>query len=129
MVVALDLLSFLNVLNNVEDHKVPYDTFYLPEIRDVIDVRMDYVRWLSDNGPPGSKLFFCNYPFLFDAEAKTSLLQTNQSLQVRINIHKHSYKFKYVYILFNVNKCIFRCRQQCLKRLHVWLRSYFLLHL
>lgn len=83
MVVALDVLTFLNALNNsVEDLKVPYDSFYLPELRDVIDVRIDYVKWLSDNGPPGSKLFFCNYPFLFDAEAKTSLLQTDQFLQV-----------------------------------------------
>lgn len=87
MVVALEILSILNKLNHsVEDLKVPYDTFYLPELTEVIDVRIDYVKWLADSGPPRRKLFFCNYPFLFDAQAKTSLLQADQSLQVGIRL-------------------------------------------
>ncbi|CAG2062424.1 unnamed protein product, partial [Timema podura] len=32
--------------------------------------------------PPG-KIFFCNYPFLFDAQAKTIVLQTDQSVQMQ----------------------------------------------
>lgn len=28
------------------------------------------------------KIYFCNYPFLFDAEAKTTLLETDQAIQV-----------------------------------------------
>ena len=85
MVFALDFLAILNKLNHsVEDLKVPYDTFYLPELTEAIDVRVDYVKWLSDSGSSHSrKLFFCNYPFLFDAQAKTSLLQADQSLQVK----------------------------------------------
>lgn len=85
MVVALDFLAILNKLNHsVEDLKVPYDTFYLPELTEVIDVKIDYVKWLSDSGSSSRKLFFCNYPFLFDAQAKTSLLQADQSLQVHL---------------------------------------------
>lgn len=74
----------LNRINNcVEDLRVPYDAFYLPELNDVIDVRVDYVEWLTtSNGLSRGKLFFCNYPFLFDAQAKTSLLQIDQSYQV-----------------------------------------------
>lgn len=29
------------------------------------------------------KLYLCNYPFLFDAEAKTLLLQTDQAIQMQ----------------------------------------------
>nr|CAD7419287.1 unnamed protein product [Timema poppensis] len=34
------------------------------------------------NFQPG-KIFFCNYPFLFDAQAKTIVLQTDQSVQMQ----------------------------------------------
>ncbi|KAL0272513.1 UNVERIFIED_CONTAM: hypothetical protein PYX00_005450 [Menopon gallinae] len=84
MVIALDSLALLNKLNHsVENLKVPYDTFYLPELTDVVDVRTDYMEWAADDSPPRWKLFFCNYPFLFDAQAKTSLLQADQFLQMQ----------------------------------------------
>ncbi|KAL3278333.1 hypothetical protein HHI36_013664 [Cryptolaemus montrouzieri] len=82
LVSMLDILSFLNKLNHfIEGFKVPYDTFHLSDLGDYLDVRVDYVLWLSDPGT--GKLFLCNYPFIFDAQAKTQLLETDQSIQMQ----------------------------------------------
>jgi len=46
----LDLMAYLNKLNHNEDGlKVPYDIFHINELHDYLDVRVDYVMWLSDN--------------------------------------------------------------------------------
>lgn len=93
MVTALEVLSRLNKLNQSccvgikeEGLKVPYDTFYMTELSDYVDICTDYVYWIydpSENMPDRmNKRHFCNYPFLFDAQAKTLLLQTDQSLQM-----------------------------------------------
>ncbi|KAK5650940.1 hypothetical protein RI129_001969 [Pyrocoelia pectoralis] len=77
----LDVLMFLHKINcTVENTKVPYDTFHLPELSEFLDVRVDYILWLTDTS---NKLFLCNYPFLFDANAKVELLQTDQSIQMQ----------------------------------------------
>lgn len=48
--VALDSLHLLNKLNNEgnEGHKVPYSTFHLPELIELIDIRADYIKWISE---------------------------------------------------------------------------------
>ncbi|KAJ8935929.1 hypothetical protein NQ318_008705 [Aromia moschata] len=77
LVTMLDMLAYLNKLNhNIEGLKVPYDTFHITELSEFMDVRVDYVLWLSDSG--SGKLFLCNYPFVFDAHAKLQLLETDQ---------------------------------------------------
>ncbi|CAH2001547.1 unnamed protein product [Acanthoscelides obtectus] len=82
LVAMLDLLAFLNKINHsVDGLKVPYDTFHLNDLSDYLDIRVDYVYWLSDQG--SGKLFLCNYPFLFDAHAKVQLLETDQALQMQ----------------------------------------------
>lgn len=80
--VVLDLLHILNKLNNegVAGKKVPYSTFHLPELIEVIDIRCDYIKWIIE--PPSYKKVFCFYPFLLDAQAKTILLETDQSIQM-----------------------------------------------
>ncbi|XP_024937570.1 probable E3 ubiquitin-protein ligase HERC4 isoform X3 [Cephus cinctus] len=83
---ALDLLRLLNKLNHTTDDglRVPYASFHLPELSEFIDVRMDYVKWLTEEDPFSyHKIFFCNYPFLFDAQAKTILLETDQAIQMQ----------------------------------------------
>ncbi|XP_067008518.1 probable E3 ubiquitin-protein ligase HERC4 isoform X2 [Anabrus simplex] len=85
LLVSLEMLSQLNKLNqSMDELKVPYETFCLSELPDCVDIRMDYLHWLVHKGPMQSgKIYFCNYPFLFDAHAKTLLLQTDQSLQMQ----------------------------------------------
>ncbi|XP_063931720.1 probable E3 ubiquitin-protein ligase HERC4 isoform X2 [Zophobas morio] len=82
LVAMLDTLTYLNKLNHsVEGLKVPYDTFHISDLSDYLDVRVDYVMWLTDQNT--GKLFLCNYPFIFDAQAKTLLLETDQGIQMQ----------------------------------------------
>ncbi|XP_075216704.1 HECT and RLD domain containing E3 ubiquitin ligase 4 isoform X2 [Lycorma delicatula] len=89
MEISLEVLNQLNKLNRSEPYtgsKVPYSTFYLPELSERVDLRVDYVRWVLERPwqiENGNKRYFCNFPFLFDAEAKLSLLQTDQSMQMQ----------------------------------------------
>ncbi|GLG99343.1 E3 ubiquitin-protein ligase Smurf1 [Gryllus bimaculatus] len=46
--VPLEILGHLHKLNNI-DLKVPYETFCLPELTEKIDIRVDYVHWLSES--------------------------------------------------------------------------------
>lgn len=47
----LDVLAYLNKLNHsVDGLRVPYDTFHITELSEFMDVRVDYVYWLSDAG-------------------------------------------------------------------------------
>ncbi|XP_045467862.1 probable E3 ubiquitin-protein ligase HERC4 isoform X2 [Harmonia axyridis] len=78
----LDIMSSLNKLNHLGDRFiVPYDTFHLSDLDAVVDVRVDYVLWLHDHNP--GALYLCNYPFIFDAQAKTRLLETDQIMQMQ----------------------------------------------
>ncbi|XP_078046235.1 HECT and RLD domain containing E3 ubiquitin ligase 4 isoform X1 [Augochlora pura] len=78
---VLDLLSLLNTINNQgeEGNIVPYSTFHLPELVDFIDIKSDYVKWISEEH---SSKVFCRYPFLLDAQAKIILLETDQAIQM-----------------------------------------------
>ncbi|XP_034237400.1 probable E3 ubiquitin-protein ligase HERC4 [Thrips palmi] len=91
---ALDMLFLLNQVNKEVGQKVPYNSFYLNDLQEVVDIQVDYVRWvaqidpsimmrLSPALPPPGTVHFCNYPFVFNAEAKTLLLETDQSLQMQ----------------------------------------------
>lgn len=45
----LDILAFLNKLNHTADGlKVPYDIFHLNDLSEMLDIRIDYVLWLTD---------------------------------------------------------------------------------
>jgi E3 ubiquitin-protein ligase HERC4 len=52
MVIPLEVLGKLNKLNsNVDGPQVPYDSFYLTELTEKVDVRMDYLKWLMAKDP------------------------------------------------------------------------------
>lgn len=52
MVIPLEVLGKLNKLNNdVDGLKVPYDSFYLTELTEKVDVRLDYLKWLMTKDP------------------------------------------------------------------------------
>ncbi|XP_060525182.1 probable E3 ubiquitin-protein ligase HERC4 isoform X2 [Cylas formicarius] len=87
LVAALDVMAFLNKINYGGDgYKVCHDVFHINDLQDYLDVRVDYVMWLSDNGTD-NRLFLCNYPFVFDAHAKLSLLETDQTIQMQNAMH------------------------------------------
>ncbi|XP_030753015.1 probable E3 ubiquitin-protein ligase HERC4 isoform X2 [Sitophilus oryzae] len=99
LVAMLDIMALLNKLNhNVDGLKVPFDIFHINDLHDYLDVRIDYVLWLSDKD--SGKLFLCNYPFVFDAHAKMKLLETDQSLQMQ-NAMQNAAQQAVISALFN----------------------------
>lgn len=50
LVTMLDIMAFLNKLNHTMNGlKVPYDIFHLNDLSEYLDVRVDYIMWLSDH--------------------------------------------------------------------------------
>ncbi|XP_058922818.1 probable E3 ubiquitin-protein ligase HERC3 isoform X2 [Kogia breviceps] len=82
---ALKLLEKLHKVNLKVKH-VEYDTFYIPEISGLVDVQEDYLVWfLRQAGTDAVTL--CSYPFIFDAQAKTKMLQTDAELQMQVAVN------------------------------------------
>ncbi|XP_022919461.1 probable E3 ubiquitin-protein ligase HERC4 isoform X2 [Onthophagus taurus] len=82
LVIMLNMLQLLNKLNHsIDGLKVPYETFHMSDLIEILDVRIDYISWLTDES---NKFFLCNYPFIFDAQAKTLLLEADQRIQMEM---------------------------------------------
>ncbi|XP_054845554.1 probable E3 ubiquitin-protein ligase HERC3 isoform X1 [Eublepharis macularius] len=89
---ALRLLEKLHKVNQKVGH-VEYDKFYIPEISSLVDIQEDYLMWFLHQA--GMKVrpsimqdsvTLCSYPFIFDAQAKTKMLQTDAELQMQVAI-------------------------------------------
>ncbi|XP_045600512.2 LOW QUALITY PROTEIN: probable E3 ubiquitin-protein ligase HERC4 [Procambarus clarkii] len=90
LISALKMLAFLHGENFMEGAKaarISYEEFYIPEIGEKIDIRTDYLNWISSKIRPvaraDSPISFCEYPFLFDAQAKTLLLRADATRQMQ----------------------------------------------
>jgi hypothetical protein len=58
MVVPLEVLGKLNKLNNkVDGLKVPYDSFYLTELTEEVNIFQDYLMW--DNTEDSQLVGYC----------------------------------------------------------------------
>jgi len=80
--ICLDLLRKINSINRkAAVQKVGHEVFYIPELTNRLDVRKDYFKWLVDSTNK-KDLLLCNYPFVFDAKAKTLLLEADQNFQM-----------------------------------------------
>ncbi|KAM5191529.1 putative E3 ubiquitin-protein ligase HERC3 [Mantella aurantiaca] len=86
---ALRLLEKLHKVN-VKVRHVEHDQFYIPEISSLVDIQEDYLMWFLNQA--GLKMrasimqdsvTLCSYPFVFDAQAKTKMLQTDAELQMQ----------------------------------------------
>ena len=79
-------LAFLRILNrlNVNNNIISYEDFYIRDITDYIELSDAYIHWIisKTRGTSTSDFHICNYPFVFDASAKTTLLQTDQAFQM-----------------------------------------------
>ncbi|KAI4456139.1 ubiquitin-protein ligase e3a-related [Holotrichia oblita] len=50
LIAMLDILALLNRLNHkIDGLKVAYDTFHINDLGEVLDVRIDYIQWLTDD--------------------------------------------------------------------------------
>ncbi|CAG9828985.1 unnamed protein product [Diabrotica balteata] len=85
LVAVLDVLKFLNDVNHLEGGlKVSYDTFYISDLTEFMNIRYDYVYWLRQQATrvQSDRVLLCSYPFVFDANAKVQLLETDQQIQM-----------------------------------------------
>ncbi|XP_063853368.1 LOW QUALITY PROTEIN: probable E3 ubiquitin-protein ligase HERC4 [Scylla paramamosain] len=90
LVSSLRLLSLVHGLNfqaGCRVGRLNYDDFYIPEIAEKIDIRNDYLNWMNSRLHPMSRrespILFCEYPFLFDPQAKTLLLRCDATRQMQ----------------------------------------------
>ncbi|RWS12069.1 E3 ubiquitin-protein ligase HERC4-like protein [Dinothrombium tinctorium] len=79
-------LDFLRLLNNVNQktNKISYKDFYIKELHDCVDIKMDYIYWLGSKCKTGNvrhDFYFCDYPFVFDGGAKTIVLATDSLIR------------------------------------------------
>lgn len=88
--VSLEILKKLNMVNEDHNQVIPRQRFYVPELKNVVNIRNDYMSWVQQaqqaerySGLLSQGLHFCSYPFLFDAATKCILLQTDASLQMQ----------------------------------------------
>ncbi|CAH3029533.1 unnamed protein product [Porites evermanni] len=91
---CLGVLEQLHVVNTESGYIVPFNQFYIPEIQQTIDIRADYFNWIQNQIVTNLQelrhhlyhvqtFSFCRYPFVFDAEAKTTLMQTDAVMQMQ----------------------------------------------
>ncbi|KAK3089327.1 hypothetical protein FSP39_002760 [Pinctada imbricata] len=82
--VSLEVLKKLNTVSEKNGQIVPYHHFYIPELKDKVNIKQDYAQWVQQNMMfSRPHLSFCNYPFVFDGAAKSMLLQTDAFMQMQ----------------------------------------------
>ncbi|XP_031633255.1 probable E3 ubiquitin-protein ligase HERC4 isoform X3 [Contarinia nasturtii] len=85
---ALRMLKLLFQINmNQRTQRLSYETFHLPELTDMVDLQKDFFNWSQTESNP-NQTFLCNFPFIFDAKAKTLLLQTDQAIQMHHAVYQ-----------------------------------------
>uniref|UniRef100_A0A8C7ZD21 HECT and RLD domain containing E3 ubiquitin protein ligase 3 n=1 Tax=Oryzias sinensis TaxID=183150 RepID=A0A8C7ZD21_9TELE len=82
---TLRLLEKLHKVN-LKAHHVEYNHFYIPDITSLVDIQEDYLKWFLSkaqisNLPPVN---LCAFPFILNAQAKTTMLQTDAELQMQV---------------------------------------------
>uniref|UniRef100_A0A8C1NV38 HECT domain-containing protein n=1 Tax=Cyprinus carpio TaxID=7962 RepID=A0A8C1NV38_CYPCA len=87
---ALRLLEKLHKVN-LKAQLVEYNHFYIPDISRLVDIQEDYLKWFLRKADivrislHGS-VTLCAYPFILNAQAKTTVLQTDAELQMQMAV-------------------------------------------
>ncbi|KAM8852464.1 putative E3 ubiquitin-protein ligase HERC4 isoform 2-T2 [Synchiropus picturatus] len=128
---SLRLLELLHMVNEKAGHKIQYDKFYIHELDDLIDIRNDYITWIQmqmhpmvgfvDPQPSFTSLTLvspqghdgmvtlCRYPFVYDAQAKTTLLQTDAVIQMQMAVDQaqmQNLSSMFIPAVESVNPCL-----------------------
>lgn len=109
---ALRLLEILHGVNERAGHVIQYDKFYIHELDELIDIRNDYITWIQkqmyQSGHDGV-VTLCRYPFVFDAQAKTTLLQTDAVIQMQMAVDQaqmQNFNSMFLPAVESVNPCL-----------------------
>ncbi|KAG9344373.1 hypothetical protein JZ751_011042 [Albula glossodonta] len=109
---ALKFLEILHIVNERAGHILQYDRFYIHELDDLIDIRNDYINWIQQqmfSVVPDCPVTMCRYPFVFDAQAKTTLLQTDAILQMQMAVdqaQRQNFSSLFMPVVESVNPCL-----------------------
>uniref|UniRef100_A0AAQ5XD04 HECT domain-containing protein n=1 Tax=Amphiprion ocellaris TaxID=80972 RepID=A0AAQ5XD04_AMPOC len=84
---TLRLLEKLHKVNLKANH-VEYSRFYIPDITSLVDIQEDYLKWFLNRAEISDFLTvnLCAYPFILNAQAKTTMLQTDAELQMQMAV-------------------------------------------
>ncbi|KAF5898051.1 putative E3 ubiquitin-protein ligase HERC3, partial [Clarias magur] len=89
---TLKLLEKLHKVNQ-KAHHVEYNCFYIPDITSLVDIQEDYLKWFLSKAeikmrspPVQNSVTLCAYPFILNAQAKTTMLQTDAELQMQMAV-------------------------------------------
>ncbi|KAM7047745.1 putative E3 ubiquitin-protein ligase HERC4 isoform 3-T5 [Acridotheres tristis] len=112
----------LEILHRVNERGqvIQYDRFYIHEIQDLIDIRNDYANWFQQQvlgmdvnhgltELTDIPVIICTYPFVFDAQAKTTLLQTDAIIQMQMAVdqaHRQNLSSLFLPVFESVNPCL-----------------------
>ncbi|KAF2979150.1 hypothetical protein EK904_007142 [Melospiza melodia maxima] len=104
----------LEILHRVNERGqvIQYDRFYIHEIQDLIDIRNDYANWFQQQVLgmlTEVPVIICTYPFVFDAQAKTTLLQTDAIIQMQMAVdqaHRQNLSSLFLPVFESVNPCL-----------------------
>ncbi|XP_075279220.1 putative E3 ubiquitin-protein ligase HERC4 isoform X2 [Opisthocomus hoazin] len=104
----------LEILHRVNERGqvIQYDRFYIHEIQDLIDIRNDYFNWVQQQVfgmLTDIPVTICTYPFVFDAQAKTTLLQTDAVIQMQMAVdqaHRQNLSSLFLPVFESVNPCL-----------------------
>ncbi|KAG8435258.1 hypothetical protein GDO86_013274 [Hymenochirus boettgeri] len=109
---ALKVLEILHRVNEKSGQIIPYDKFYIHEIQDFVDIQKDYINWIQHQAygmVPDAQVTICTYPFVFDAQAKTTLLQTDAVIQMQMavdNAHRQNITSWFLPVAESVDPCL-----------------------
>ncbi|XP_070288953.1 probable E3 ubiquitin-protein ligase HERC4 isoform X3 [Myotis yumanensis] len=117
---ALKVLEILHRVNEKAGQIIQYDKFYIHEVQELIDIRNDYINWVQQQAYgmdvnhgltelADIPVTICTYPFVFDAQAKTTLLQTDAVLQMQMAIdqaHRQNVSSLFLPVIESVNPCL-----------------------
>uniref|UniRef100_A0A673X224 HECT and RLD domain containing E3 ubiquitin protein ligase 3 n=1 Tax=Salmo trutta TaxID=8032 RepID=A0A673X224_SALTR len=70
---------------NLKAGHVEYNRFYIPDITTLVDIQEDYLKWFLSKAEISS-VTLCAYPFILNAQAKTTMLQTDAELQMQMAV-------------------------------------------
>uniref|UniRef100_A0A672ZVV9 HECT domain-containing protein n=1 Tax=Sphaeramia orbicularis TaxID=375764 RepID=A0A672ZVV9_9TELE len=109
---SLRLLDILHTVNERAGQIIQYDKFYIHELDDLIDIRNEYVTWIQRQMYPmghDGVVTLCRYPFVFDAQAKTTLLQTDAVIQMQMAVDQaqmQNFSSMFLPAVESVNPCL-----------------------
>uniref|UniRef100_A0A8D0BMM1 HECT and RLD domain containing E3 ubiquitin protein ligase 4 n=1 Tax=Salvator merianae TaxID=96440 RepID=A0A8D0BMM1_SALMN len=109
---SFKVLEILHRVNEKGAQIIQYDKFYIQEIQDLVDIRSDYFNWIQQQAYvmlADVPVTICTYPFVFDAQAKTTLLQTDAVLQMQMAIdqaHRQNFTSIFLPVFESVNPCL-----------------------